>query len=410
MTRFKNVELAHRYSIAESTVRNWIKLAKDGKLELDLADHRGHSYVAITSSNIALIEKLVEDNRKYRNSRSVKTLTPKPQFYELFSESQVYDIIRSLEMHHEVPRQYNYFHNGADEWDVYAQRLAVEETPNVINRTITLLDENYGYLERRLAKHKRVNVIDLGPGNVLPAKDLLTRLFDKGLLGRYTAVDLSARMLEIAEGNIKEWFGDRVSFERQQRDLTFERFTDVIRKNYAENPEDSINLVLLLGATPTNFRNPDDTFRAINESIGPDDLLLYTDKMEVDGMLPEWFTYEYGPTFDKPKIAPRHRLVFDLLNIDDTFFEVEAGFDKVLRQRYSRIRLKLALTIQFQLDNRRCVVTFNKGDTILLWRSWQKTSFDLAEQFNRTGFYPLLTSHTDDRQYVLMAAQVKKNA
>jgi uncharacterized SAM-dependent methyltransferase/transposase len=406
MTYFKNVELADRYNISESTVRNWVKMAKEGKLGLELSSENGRSYVANLPSNIPTIEKLVEENRKYRNTRSAKTVTPRPEFYEVFTQAQIYDIVRNLEIRHEISRQYNYFDGGADKWDEYTQKLAIEDVPNLLNRTTGLISENQGYLDKRLAKYRRVNVVDIGVGNALPAKALLQHLLDQGVLGRYIAIDISAEMLEIARRNVKEWFGDRVAFEGYQMDITFERFANILAEDYLKkNAKDAANLVLFLGGTADNLRNPDDAFRTINESMNPNDLLLYSNKLETEEMRPQWFDYTAKP--GKLALAPMHRLVFDLLNIDDSFYDVEMGFDKQTRQRYTRARLKVALTLKFKFEDGERILEFEKGDTILLWRSWQMTATDVVGQFDRNGFYVLHSSQTDDRQYILAVAEVK---
>jgi uncharacterized SAM-dependent methyltransferase len=406
MTHFKNVELASRYNISEATVRNWVKMAKAGKLELTLSTDKGRSYVANLASNIPIIERLVEENRKYRNSRSAKTISPRAQFYRLFTQAQIYDIVRNLEIHHEIPRQYNYFDGGADEWDRYVQRLADEDVPNLLNRTTGLLQENQGYLDRRLAKYKLVNVVDIGVGNALPVKELLGHLLELGILGRYIAIDISTEMLEIAEHNIKQWFGGRVVFEAHQMDITFERFANVLAEDYLKNTaKDAANLVLFLGGTPDNLRIPDDAFRTINESMNPNDILLYSNKLEKDEMRPQWFDYSSKP--GKLTLAPIHRLVFDLLNIDESLYDVEMGFNPNVSQRYTRARLKVALTLKFDFEDGERIVEFEKGDTILLWRSWQMTAADIVTQFDRNGFYVLHSSQTDDREYVLAVAEVK---
>lgn len=406
MTHFKNVELASRYKISESTVRNWVKLSKEGKLNLTLTNTKGRFYVANLASNMPIIERLVEENRKYRNSRSAKTITPRPQFYRLFTQAQMYDIVRNLEIHHEIPRQYNYFDGGAGEWDKYVEQLAVEDAPNLLNRTTGLLQENQGYLDRRLARYKKINVVDIGVGNALPVKEFLGHLQELGILSRYIAIDISSEMLEIAEHNIKEWFGGKIAFEGHQMDITFERFANVLAQDYLKNSaKDAANLVLFLGGTPDNLRIPDDAFRTINESMNPNDLLLYSNKLEREGMRPQWFDYSAKP--GKLTLAPIHRLVFDLLNIDESFYDVEMGFDPRINQRYTRAKLKVALTLKFDFEEGERSVEFDKGDTILLWRSWQMTAADIAAQFDRNGFYVLHSSQTDDREYILTVAEVK---
>jgi len=406
MTYFTHVELAERYRISESTVRNWVKMAKDGKLSLTLHKEGSRSYVANAPSNIPVIENLVKSNKKYRNRLSSKTITPKPSFYKTFTEKQIYEIVRSLEAHHEIPRQYNYFDGGASEWDVYTRRLSREHTPNLLNRTVKLLADNQSYLDQLLFKYKYVNVLDIGPGNALPVKDFLNHLLQQKKLGRYIAIDISSEMLQIAKQNIKEWFHGKVAFEEHKLDITYERFGDILVKDYStKDAKDTCNLVLFLGGTADNLRNPDAAFWTIHESMNADDILIYTDKLETEEMRPQWFEYNVKP--GKLSLAPMHRLVFDMLSIDDSLYDVEMGFNKKLGQHYTLARLKVALNLKFKFKYGERIIALEKGDTILLWRSWQITAQNFMEQFEHSEFYVAHTSQTDDHRYVMAVAQIQ---
>lgn len=406
MTYFKNVDLASKYNISEATVRNWVKTAKEGKLDLTLHEEKNRTYVANEPSNIKIIEKLIAENKKYRNTKSAKTVTPKPEFYKLFDQNQIYDIVRNLEIHHEIPRQYNYFDGGADEWDKYTEGLQTQDTPNLLNRTVELLSENYGHIDKRLGKYQKVNVIDIGVGNALPVKELLSHLVKKGQLGRYIAIDVSTEMLQIAKKNVEKWFNGNVEIEVHQLDITHQRFANLLAKDYLGNDVDSIaNLVLFLGGTPDNLRVPDDAFRTINESMNPNDLLVYSNKLEEPEMRPQWFDYTAKP--GKLSLSPIHRIVFDLLNIDDSLYDVEMDFDERTDQRFARTHLKVSLTLRFDFSNGQREVKFEKGDTILLWRSWQMTANKILKQFDNNGFYVLQSSQTDDREYILTISEVK---
>lgn len=408
MPYFKNSELAYTYHVSDRTVRNWIALAKDGKLSLELETHGDYSYVSKTVGNIKVIEQHVAKNKTRKPRTALKVITPKSEFYSLFTQAQVYDIVRNLEMHHEIPRQYNYFDSGAVEWDEYVQRLGDEDGPNLLNRTIELLHENQNYLDNRLARYKNVNVVDIGVGNALPTRDLLAHLLDQGKLGRYIAIDISPEMLQIAERNIKEWFGGRVHFEGYEMDVTHERFATILAEDYLhEKLNSTANLVLLLGGTADNLRIPDDAFRTMNGSMSTSDLLIYSNKLETPDMRPQWYQYSSNP--GKLKLAPIHRLVFDLLNIDESLYDVEMDFDPQTHQRFTRARLKFALTLRFDFETGERIVEFEKGETILLWRSWQMTAAGAQKQFDRTGFYVMHASQTEDREYILAVAQVKRD-
>lgn len=405
MLYFKNVELADTYHVSLRTVLNWIEAAKQGKLDLTLHTQNNKAYVANTARNIATIKKLVTERKKYRNSRGFKTVTPRPEFYELYDEQQILDIISNLDVYHEIPRQYNYFDGGADYWDKYAQKMAVEDMPNTLTRTIKLLDMNKSYIDNLFAGRKRVNVVDIGVGNALPVKDFLAYLLEQGVMNRYIGLDISAIMLQIARRNIKEWFGDKVPFEGYELDINYDRFANLLANEYIRrDSKDTINVLLLLGGTLVNLRAPDGALRVIHASMGRNDVLLHTQKLDTENSR-RYFNFSLEP--GKSPLSPNYRFIVDLLNIDESFYDTEMGFDEEKRQRYIRIRLKVALTLKFEFNEGERSVDLNKDDAILLWRAWHQNAFDVIEQFKRNDFHPLQISQTEDKEYILTISRIK---
>lgn len=406
MIYFKNVELARKYGISEATVRNWIKMSLSKKLDLMLTGSKGRLYVANNPANIKLIEALVKENRKYRNTNTAKTIRPLEEFYKTFDQKHIYDIVRNLEIHREIPLKYSYFDGGAYKWDGYAQSLSEAKIPNLLNSSFDLMQESQSFLDRILSDYDSVNIIDVGAGNALPSIGLIQYLLEKGKLRRYVALDISQSMIETAQRNVADRFGDKVKFEGHILDITCERFANIIEEEYLQSSsQKTINLVLLLGGTADNLRTPDDAFRTINESMNPHDLLLYTNKLERPEMRPQWFEHSAQP--GKLELAPMHRLVFDLLNFDESLYDVEIGFDDAVQQRYTRARLRFALTIEFELKDGVRRVELEKGDAILQWRSWQMTASKVSEQFERNGFYTLYSSQSRNREYILTISEIK---
>jgi uncharacterized SAM-dependent methyltransferase len=335
---------------------------------------------------------------------SAKSIEPNEKLFEVFSYEQVSDIIRNLELHGEAPRQYGYFGEGAQEWDDYIIKQLSVQTPSVVKREIELLAANRSYIDQRLSKFKRVNIVDIGVGNAAPVRGLLAHLIEQGKLGRYIAIDTSPDMLRIAERNLRSWFGDAFSFEGHIRDIACERFADVLAKDYIGPDEENVNLILFLGATPTNLRVPEDAFRTICESMYPNDILIYTDKVEAAEEPPEWFRHSYK---NKPKtleLLVRHRFVLDLLGISESLYTAEVGFDRAKRQKYASAELKFALTLKINFGDSEKILQFEKGDKIVVWRCWRMTQSELVNLMARSGLYTFHSSQTEDR-YILTIAE-----
>jgi uncharacterized SAM-dependent methyltransferase len=406
MLYFKNVELSEKYHISLGTVRNWIEAAQAGKLNMVIHSKEGRSYVANTSSNILFIERLVEDGKKYRPHRAVKTLTPSSRFYELYNQEQIYDIVTSLEVRREIPRQYNYFEDGAKSWDEYIQRMDRENAPSNLRMTRKLLALNEAYIDNLTAQYQEINVVDVGVGNALPIKDLLTHLLNQNKLGRYIAIDISPEMLKIARHSVKTWFDGKVAFEGHELDVSRNRFSGLLAGDYIKNTSKHTgNLILFLGGTLQNFRKRDIPLQVINDSMGANDLLIHTQKLD---SVATRHHFDFNSQPGAQTLPAIHGLVLDLLNIDPDFYDLELGYDAEKRERYERIRLKISVTIKFNFENGERIISIDKGESILLWRASQDSAMDLIRQFDQNDFYMLQTSQTEDQEYILTISRVNR--
>lgn len=405
MLYFKKSELAETYHISEKTVTNWVREAKDGKLDLELHEEHGRAWIANTTRNIELIEQLVEGRKKFRNSRGIKAITPKPEFYELYNQQQIFDLTSSLDIYHEIPLDYAYFDGGADYWDEYAQRLASEKVPNFLTSTIKQLKANQGYLDDLTSRYKRVNIVDIGPGNALPVKELLQHLLDQGKLGRYIALDISPSILKVAKRNIENWFGSKVSFEGHELDINHDRFTSLLAEDaLGEGAKSVVNVMLALGGGFSNLRSPDDAFKTIRSSMNRQDLLVYN--LKLDSKTSRQY-FDLGIRTESTPLDAHKKMLVDLLNIDESLYDVEVGYDDQQRERYMYLRLKVALRITFSLDKGDRVIEFNKSDTILVWRYWHQNAQEVIAQLAYNHFDVLQTSQTEDKDYLLTVSRVK---
>src|SRR5882672_7673688 len=111
MKYYKNTELATIYHVSEKSVRNWIESTQGGKLDLELHKENDRYYIANTTKNLDIIQDMVEERKKFTNGRAHKTVSPKPEFYKLYNEKQIIDIMTNIDTHREIPLQYGYF-NG----------------------------------------------------------------------------------------------------------------------------------------------------------------------------------------------------------------------------------------------------------------------------------------------------------
>ena len=411
MLYFKNSELAYTYHVSVRTVRNWIEAAKQGKLDLDLHSQGNKTYVSNTSRNLSTIEQLVERGKKYRPHRAVKTVTPKPEFYQLFNDAQIYDIIRSINLYKEIPVQYCYFNEGARYWDDYVQKMAEEETPNTLTSTIKLLKENRSYIDEILSPYSRINIIDIGVGNGLSVKDLIQHLSDQRKFGRYIGVDLSASMLNIAKDNLSKWFGKAFPFEGYQLDINYERFSSIIASEYFLSQSDNTaNLVLFLGGTLNNLRDPGQVLKTLRDSMTEKDILIHSQKLDTSNSR-RYFDFNVKVEESK-RLPAQSRFLIELFGINESHYDIETGYDHDENQRYIVVKFNSALLIDFNLKNNAAkkVVSFNKGDTLMLWRARHSNALDIMELFDKNNLHVLQSSQTSDQEYLLTVSRVNIGA
>lgn len=406
MKYFRNTELAKIYNVSEKSVRNWVQAAQEGKIELQLYAKDGKHFVANTTQNTAVIEKQVQKGKKYKNSRSFKVISPVQKFYDLFSTKQILDIVTNLDVHREIPYQYTYFDGGAKYWDLYAKRLYNEKTPNSLTSTIQLLTINRDYLDTVL-DGRRVNVIDIGVGNCLPVKDLLQHFLSTGQLNRYIGIDLSNELLEIAQENLTSWFGNRIKFEKHVRDIRYERFSDLlVEDSFQTHQTPPVNIVLFLGGTISNLREADQSLQTINSSLGRDDLFIISRKLDTEKARRHFdFDIEAGSI----SLAPQDKFILDLMNIDETTYEVEQFFDQEANERVIQIRAKIDLSIKFVFNGYQKIIEIHKGENVILWRSKHQRLIDVVKQFERNSFSTIQTAKSKDQEYLMLTSKIKSS-
>lgn len=401
---YKNYELANLFGVSQAAVGKWVESAKKGKLDLALIEVDAKSYIANTTRNAAAIEAMVHERRKYLNSRSHKEVTPKPEFYKLFTPEQIFDIILHIEFHGEIPRQYNYFGEGTGNWDKYMTRLYEEGTTNFITSAIEQLHDHRSYIDSIIANYEKVNIVDIGPGNALTLKAFMERLKSRGVLGNYLAVDIAPGMLDIAKNNIHKWFNGEVLFDGAVRDMNHQRFADFLAtRSVIDNNERTFNMAFVLGGTLDNLRSENDALRTIQNSLGKNDVLIYNMKMDTEA---NRRFFDFNPGTNASVLSANHKHMLELLNITDDMYDAEMGYDDAKRQRYIRIRLKVELTIYFELPEGQRNVSLKKDETLLLWRFKHHTVQETVDRFTANGFNVLQTSQTPDHEYLLLICDI----
>jgi uncharacterized SAM-dependent methyltransferase len=412
MKYFKTEELADKYRISERTIQRWIQLSKTNQIELELIDIGKRSFILDTPSNHLIIQDLLNTNLKFKNKLGLRSIQPQKEFYEIFNESQIIDIITNLEIHKELPHKYCYFNGGAAFWDKYVHRVLNENQPITIKSTIQLLGFEQDYILSLVKDFGSINVIDIGPGNGVPVKNFLDFLISKKLLRKYIGIDYSPEVLKITEKNLKAWFGNDFPFEGHLRDVTSDSFQELLFKN-THHPDieeaHSANVVMFLGSTIENQRQYDKSLSNVISSIGKQDIFILGQLLDTERSR---IHINFKPK-DKSSQAngdDLERLIrelLELLNIKEEYYELERLYSEKERARIIRIKLNRDIDLKIQTDNFQKHLIIPNNDHIVIWRHNHHTGIEVINKMNHIGFDILRSTKSLDEQQILITSKIK---
>lgn len=384
MRYFKNTELMKLHGISDKAVRNWIKASLDGKNSLELCRIDNKFYIADTVDNSAIIQSLVHKGKKYRNARSHKIIEPTPDFYNLFSDTQIIRIANALETYYEFPQEYRYRGAGAYAWESYLRKLSSSGSPNTLLNVVSLMQANFHSIEELIRNYQYVNIIDIGVGNGSAIKNVVESLSKLGKLKKYVGIDISPELLAITKKNISQWDGKPMAVETYVRNVATDQFGDILtRQLYETDSQNSVNLIFFLGGTLINFREPEMVLRSIRDSLGKNDFLISSLKLDTEASRR---FFDFNPEFDQSFLPPHNKNVLDILNITPDFYDIDQGYDEIHKIRYIKVILKYSLTIKIRTKLFAKDIELNKNDTILLWRAHHFTDMETLELYAESGF------------------------
>lgn len=90
MRYFRNIDIVNEFGVNEATVRKWIRDAQAEKLELALYIQDGRTHIADTPANKAVIKKLIDTRRKFRNTKAAAKATPPNKFLGIWRSDYTY--------------------------------------------------------------------------------------------------------------------------------------------------------------------------------------------------------------------------------------------------------------------------------------------------------------------------------
>jgi SAM-dependent methyltransferase len=297
---------------------------------------------------------------------------------------------------------------GAVSWDKYISKVWESDKSEVMPNTLELLDFDTEYIYTLIRKYKKINVIDIGPGNALPVKKFLSFLISKNVLRKYIAIDYSPEMLKIAENNLKEWFGRDFLFEAHRADITSDTFQSLLFENSEFNCEDvtCANLILYIGGTIENDRLYDQQLRIINHSMGKSDTFVLEQGLDTESVK---LRLTFGNQEDDSKSSDlKHRkMVLDLLNIPEDYYEIERFYDESSRAKLIKVKFNVDLKVKIETETFTKILSFSSQDSVVIWRYNSHTKMEVIDEMSKAGFDIKHVSTSMNNESIMLVSQIR---
>lgn len=409
MDILKNADIKKKYDISFTTVANWIKEARERKIDLRLVEKDDKFYIEKSLHNIELIEELIETRRVYKSRDERVELEPSKEFYEQFDEKQITDIILTLENQKEIPHKFAYFKKGAEVWDAYAKTSVEERIANPVTNTIEMLEDSFSFITKNIGTGEKLNLVDIGVGNAYPVKDFISKLLEQDLINKYIAIDISADMIEVARSNIKNWFGEAINFKSYVRDVSQETIHDILMLEALDNQHEVINLAMFLGSTVENQRNWKMTLYSLANALSPRDVLMLGQTLDTKGSRLNFeFKYKEG----QEKISNpndfykdwQEMIIPQQLGFKTEMYLIEKTYIPEYSTRTLQLNLLKDVSINFQYRGYIKKVNFIRGDKITLWKHKQHSREEVMQVLGDLSLdTPFHTTSKDQAQILTVS-------
>lgn len=308
----------------------------------------------------------------------------------MFTRRQEFELITALKGRGEVPLKFAYLGDGAENWNKIARSRSSGSGINTVEGR--LLQKKISSFTSVYAGKKKVNVVDIGCGDGVPAFPVIEELRRSGAAVCYVPVDISRELLDGASATVKKKFKG-ISCHPVQLDFEQGNFSDVI---YELKKDGSSNLLLFLGSTLGNHSDKQRVLTNFRDSMTADDYLLIgvelTNLSKVSkilphykGPLPENFVY-----FVPEKIGMNRK---------------NSVYDVSWNTNLNQVEMKMILKKDQVFHIGKEKVNFEKDEGILLAVSGKFTEWTITKLLSDVGFRTELLTSTEDRGYILSLIQ-----
>jgi|688.fasta_scaffold151388_2 uncharacterized SAM-dependent methyltransferase len=380
MRSFTQAEVSRICNVSRVTVNRWVELSIEGKNNLQLDTSTNKVRILDNAHNEAELKRLSATASKYQGGE-VKKVVLSEEFYKFFSFEERIEIFNDLQYNSQINLKYVYKNVGAEYWDKF-YRNSGSKVVDFVDEVLDICFEDFLYY---LPKNSKTNIIDIGPGNGYPVKNLLQKLDKTKRLSKYLALDISEEINHLTVNNIKKWFPDLQCLS-YQADVEYGKVSNIFLENKEKNES---NLILHLGNTLCNYNDRLQVLKHLSFGITPDDLLVLTFTLDVPENKAE-INYVKNDDSGIKDWLPR------LLGIDIENCEIVGEYNEKLNCKTAGFQLDKDYEIEFKLANRTETLYLKAGQTINDWKHYLVDIVQFVEEA-RAAKLEILELKTDNR-------------
>ena len=391
-------EAAKEFHVSPTTINNWIIATEKNKINLNLATVGTKTVLVDSEHNRKIIKQLIEKGKKHIGRGGRVEVEVSTELDKIFTQSQKAELLASLSSRNEIPYKFTYLGNGADLWDEH-YIASVNSENKLVSNEYNLILENLEGITYKFKDYETINIVDIGCGNGLPVIPIIQRLIDLGFNIKYTAIDISGRMIEIDKQQLLKTFPN-LDYSSHTMDLDQTNISEILLSN--RDGEKSANLLLYLGGTLGNQTDSGRFFANIRDSMCNDDFLFIGISLVVD----EQKTAPYEPNAYHMK---RTTWILDMLGLENQYPKTVLNMhDSLKRETTRRIPILNDVTINFKYKDRVFPLNFDQYEEILVVSYREFKESEIIQQIVERGFTIEQFLSNRNRSYALILVRPKQ--
>ncbi len=333
-----------------------------------------------------------------------RTVKPSSEFYSVFFEEEVLEIIHALKTRQEIPLKYSYKGRGAKIWDNFYLKFIIPRWYRTSSVEIDLLRDNFELINSKIEGLEKVNIVDVGAGNSYPVKDFIYRLHKLGRVNKYIALDISEELLAVSRKNFRNWF-PLTEFTSDTIDIENSCLPQNLLPSHSNvETENTPKIIFHLGVTIGNHSNRTKVLKNFRDSMAQNDLLIFTNEI---GSNSQWDgRVRGGLKYHSEQI---YAWIKNKIGIKAEDCELVRKYDLKTDSIVANIKFRHGYIINFSYMGIDKTIEISEGEEITIWRHHKHEIPELLQEIEEAGLQLVHYSTNKYLSHVMVICAVANN-